>query len=156
MKIASWNINSVRFRIDIVERFLKEMAPDILCLQETKAENAMFPLAALKGFGYPHIVINGQTVDREVPMKPGAGGIRFSCELPPLDTKSLPDTAKPGSPLISITRSASAMKRSLPRPQTHPCDPAYSSPKRCASTDGINVTVRKVTLTTRSASATKR
>ena len=38
MKIASWNINSVRFRLDLVERFLKDMAPDILCLQETKAE----------------------------------------------------------------------------------------------------------------------
>lgn len=66
MKIASWNINSVRFRIDIVERFLKEMAPDILCLQETKAENAMFPLAALKGFGYPHIAINGQKMHHGV------------------------------------------------------------------------------------------
>ena len=66
MKIASWNINSVRFRIDIVERFLREMAPDILCLQETKAENAMFPLAALKGFGYPHIVINGQKMHHGV------------------------------------------------------------------------------------------
>lgn len=66
MKIASWNINSVRFRIDIVERFLKEMAPDILCLQETKAENSMFPLAALKSFGYPHIVINGQKMHHGV------------------------------------------------------------------------------------------
>jgi len=66
MKIASWNINSVRFRIDIVERFLREMAPDILCLQETKAENAMFPLTVLKGFGYPHIVINGQKMHHGV------------------------------------------------------------------------------------------
>lgn len=66
MKIASWNINSVRFRIDIVERFLREMAPDILCLQETKAENSTFPLAALKGFGYPHIVINGQKMHHGV------------------------------------------------------------------------------------------
>lgn len=66
MKIASWNINSVRFRLDIVERFLKEMAPDILCLQETKAENAMFPLAKLKEFGYPHIVINGQKMHHGV------------------------------------------------------------------------------------------
>ncbi|WP_375288585.1 endonuclease/exonuclease/phosphatase family protein, partial [Sphingomonas sp.] len=36
MKIVSWNINSVRFRLDIVEQFLREAAPDILCLQETK------------------------------------------------------------------------------------------------------------------------
>ena len=66
MKIASWNINSVRFRMDIVARFLKEMAPDILCLQETKAENAQFPMDALKGLGYPHIVINGQKMHHGV------------------------------------------------------------------------------------------
>ena len=35
LSIATWNINSVRFRIAIVEHFLKEAAPDILCLQET-------------------------------------------------------------------------------------------------------------------------
>ena len=66
MKIASWNINSVRFRMDIVARFLKEMGPDILCLQETKAENAHFPMDALKGLGYPHIVINGQKMHHGV------------------------------------------------------------------------------------------
>jgi len=38
LKIASWNINSIRARIEIVEKFLTEEAPDILCLQETKAE----------------------------------------------------------------------------------------------------------------------
>jgi exodeoxyribonuclease-3 len=66
MKIASWNINSIRFRMDIVARFLKEAAPDILCLQETKAENAAFPLAALKSLGFPHIVINGQKMHHGV------------------------------------------------------------------------------------------
>lgn len=66
MKIASWNINSVRFRLDLVERFLKDMAPDILCLQETKAENGVFPMAALKDCGYPHIVVNGQKMHHGV------------------------------------------------------------------------------------------
>jgi len=66
MKIASWNINSVRFRLDIVSRFLREMAPDILCLQETKAENSVFPMEALKSLGYPHIVINGQKMHHGV------------------------------------------------------------------------------------------
>lgn len=66
MKIASWNINSVRFRLDLVERFLKDMAPDILCLQETKAENGVFPAAALKNCGYPHIVVNGQKMHHGV------------------------------------------------------------------------------------------
>ncbi|MFM9851759.1 MAG: exodeoxyribonuclease III [Sphingomonadaceae bacterium] len=66
MKIASWNINSVRARIDIVERFLREMAPDILCLQETKAENGVFPAKAFRDLGYDHIILNGQKMHHGV------------------------------------------------------------------------------------------
>ncbi len=43
LKIASWNINSVRARATIVERLLDEEQPDILCLQETKAQDHVFP-----------------------------------------------------------------------------------------------------------------
>jgi len=66
LKIASWNINSVRFRLDIVERFLREEAPDILCLQETKTENATFPLAAIRALGYEYILLNGQKMHHGV------------------------------------------------------------------------------------------
>jgi exodeoxyribonuclease III len=66
MKIASWNINSVRARIDIVERFLTEMVPDILCLQETKAENGVFPAKAFRDLGYDHIMLNGQKMHHGV------------------------------------------------------------------------------------------
>lgn len=66
MKIASWNINSVRFRLPIVERLLAEEAPDILCLQETKAENGVFPEAAFRAAGYDHIVLNGQKMHHGV------------------------------------------------------------------------------------------
>jgi exodeoxyribonuclease III len=66
LKIASWNINSVRFRLDIVERFLTDEAPDILCLQETKAEDGVFPSAALRKLGYDHIVLNGQKMHHGV------------------------------------------------------------------------------------------
>jgi exodeoxyribonuclease III len=66
LKIASWNINSVRFRLDIVERFLTEEAPDILCLQETKAEDSVFPSAALRKLGYDHIVLKGQKMHHGV------------------------------------------------------------------------------------------
>ena len=38
ISIATWNINSVRLRIDQVSRFLTEQAPDVLCLQEIKTE----------------------------------------------------------------------------------------------------------------------
>ncbi len=66
MKIASWNINSVRFRMPIVERFIAEETPDILCLQETKAEDTMFPLTQLQSLGYDHIVTNGQKMHHGV------------------------------------------------------------------------------------------
>ena len=60
IKIASWNINSVRFRIGIVERFLREAAPDVLCLQETKVMDADFPHAAFHALGYRHVMLHGQ------------------------------------------------------------------------------------------------
>lgn len=60
LKIATWNINSVRLRIGNVERFLKEVRPDILCLQETKCPQGQFPSAPLKDLGYGHIAEYGQ------------------------------------------------------------------------------------------------
>lgn len=58
--IATWNINSVRLRIDQVRRFLEENRPDVLCLQETKCPDDRFPLKTLRSFGYPHIAHTGQ------------------------------------------------------------------------------------------------
>ncbi len=66
MKIASWNINSVRFRIAIVERFLREVQPDILCLQETKVIDAEFPVRAFHELGYRHVVPHGQRMHHGV------------------------------------------------------------------------------------------
>jgi len=58
--LASWNINSVRLRIDLVARFLRAHAPDVLCLQETKCPDGQFPSAEFQKLGYPYIAINGQ------------------------------------------------------------------------------------------------
>ncbi|WP_448659574.1 exodeoxyribonuclease III [Sphingomonas sp. CJ99] len=66
LRIASWNINSVRFRMEIVEQFLRESAPDILCLQETKVIDGDFPHAPFKAHGYDHIAINGQRMHHGV------------------------------------------------------------------------------------------
>lgn len=60
LSITTWNINSVRLRMPIVEQFLAHYRPDILCLQETKCQNSEFPLEPLKALGYEHIVIHGQ------------------------------------------------------------------------------------------------
>jgi len=66
LKIVSWNINSVRFRIEIVEQFLREVSPDILCLQETKVIDGDFPAAAFKALGYKHIMLHGQRMHHGV------------------------------------------------------------------------------------------
>ena len=60
MKLATWNINSVRLRQELVLRFLKEQAPDVLCLQETKVMNELFPADPFRQAGYVHQAINGQ------------------------------------------------------------------------------------------------
>src|SRR5258708_6678940 len=58
--LTTWNINSVRLRIDIVAKFLKTVRPDVLCLQETKCIDDAFPLKRFKRLGYQHVALNGQ------------------------------------------------------------------------------------------------
>ncbi|WP_407049297.1 exodeoxyribonuclease III [Methyloraptor flagellatus] len=60
LSIATWNINSVRLRMPIVEQFLAAHPVDVLCLQETKTPDANFPLNPLRKLGYEHIAIHGQ------------------------------------------------------------------------------------------------
>jgi exodeoxyribonuclease-3 len=66
LKIASWNINSVRARIELVERFLREEAPHILCLQETKVCDPDFPSGLFYRLGYDHHVVCGQRMHHGV------------------------------------------------------------------------------------------
>src|ERR1700738_3642353 len=60
LKLTSWNINSVRLRINLVARFIKAVRPDILCLQETKCPDDKFPLKRFKRLGYEYAALNGQ------------------------------------------------------------------------------------------------
>jgi len=59
MRIATWNINSLRLRIENLKRFVAEYRPDVLCLQEIKVSDAFFPLQAVKDMGFPHILYHG-------------------------------------------------------------------------------------------------
>ncbi len=54
MKLATWNVNSIRQRETHVRRWLDRVAPDILLLQETKCEAAAFPAASFAALGYRH------------------------------------------------------------------------------------------------------
>jgi len=58
--VTSWNINSVRLRIELVARFIKTAQPDILCLQETKCPDDRFPRKRFRRLGYEHVALNGQ------------------------------------------------------------------------------------------------
>lgn len=59
MRIVSWNINSVRLREPLASQLIKELKPDIICLQETKCPNDSFPEKAFKKAGFTHIAKNG-------------------------------------------------------------------------------------------------
>jgi exodeoxyribonuclease-3 len=66
LKIVSWNINSVRARLELVERLLVEERPDVLCLQETKATNDVFPAALFRRHGFVHHQLRGQKMHHGV------------------------------------------------------------------------------------------
>lgn len=59
MKLATWNVNSLKVRLPQVLDFLAVHKPDVLCLQETKAENANFPVSDIHSSGY-QAVFSGQ------------------------------------------------------------------------------------------------
>lgn len=59
MRIATWNINSVRLRLPLLLRLMAERAPDIIALQETKTPDEFFPFEAVRAAGYPHIHAHG-------------------------------------------------------------------------------------------------
>ena len=60
MKIATWNINSVRLRLDLVLGFLHRADIDILCLQETKTQDMHFPGETFASAGWQHQAIRGE------------------------------------------------------------------------------------------------
>ena len=59
LRLATWNINSVRLRLDNVRRFIAEEQPDVLCLQETKTPDDLFPRDAFAELGYRHQLVHG-------------------------------------------------------------------------------------------------
>jgi len=55
MKVASFNVNSIRSRLEIVTGWLAEHQPDVLCVQETKVQDVDFPTDAFDGSGYKYV-----------------------------------------------------------------------------------------------------
>ncbi len=60
MKIVSWNINSLRLRINLLKKFSEISQPDIICLQETKVDDPLFPSLELLSMGYQYLEFSGE------------------------------------------------------------------------------------------------
>ncbi len=80
LRIVTWNINSVRLRIDQVARFVAENAPDVLCLQEIKCTEDQFPRQAFIDMGLPYLRVGGQK---------GWHGVAIASRLPIVDSPKL-------------------------------------------------------------------
>ena len=81
MKIATWNVNSVKVRLPLLLAFLEEAQPDILCLQETKCPAADFPALEIKGLGY-HVETIGQRAYNGVALLSKTPAADLVCGLP--------------------------------------------------------------------------
>ena len=59
MKIVTWNINSVRKRLDLLKDLLEQEKPDVICLQETKVQDEDFPVSFFEEVGYGNVMFQG-------------------------------------------------------------------------------------------------
>ncbi len=59
LRIATWNINSFRLRQKLLANIVAGLDPDVICLQETKVPDELFPVGAPAEFGYPHALFRG-------------------------------------------------------------------------------------------------
>jgi len=60
LRIATWNVNSIRLRRSSIRRFVRLHAPHILCLQETKVVDAFFPTEWFRELGFEEVVVHGE------------------------------------------------------------------------------------------------
>jgi exodeoxyribonuclease-3 len=82
LRIATWNINSLRLRLPLLRNLVAALDPDVICLQETKVPDALFPDAAPAELGYPHYARRG--------MK-GYNGVAILSRLPLASLDTAPD-----------------------------------------------------------------
>lgn len=74
-KLATWNVNSIRIRLELLKKLIEAENPDIICLQEVKAKEEDFPFADIRAMGYPEIALygmagyNGVAILAKTPLK---------------------------------------------------------------------------------------
>jgi len=72
-KLATWNVNSVRIRLELLKKMTELSGADIVCLQEVKAKEEDFPFEEIRQLGYPHIALYGM---------PGYNGVAILSKHP--------------------------------------------------------------------------
>lgn len=77
-KLATWNVNSIRIRLDCLKKFCEEENPDVICLQEVKAKAEDFPFDEVKSLGFPHVALYGM---------PGYNGVAILSKTPLTDIR---------------------------------------------------------------------
>jgi exodeoxyribonuclease III len=89
VKIATWNVNSIKVRLAHVLSWLESAQPDVLCLQEIKCAAEEFPTLELKGLGY-HAAVSGQKSYNGVALltKEAPQDVRIGLDGDPKDTQS--------------------------------------------------------------------
>lgn len=102
MKIATWNINGVKARLDTALAWLAEAAPDIVCLQEIKSVDEGFPAEAFRALGY-HVETHGQK---------GFNGVAILSRAAPLSV----ERGLPGDPQDEQARYIEAVFEGADRP----------------------------------------
>ena len=75
--LATWNINSVRLRQDLVAKLMTDHAPDVLCLQECKSPVEKIPHDVFAALGYSHMIARGQK---------GYNGVAILSKMPITET----------------------------------------------------------------------
>ncbi len=94
MKIATWNVNSLRVRLPHVLEWLDRERPDVLALQETKSEDANFPVAELESAGYRPVFSGQKTYN----------GVAILSRQPAVDVVTdLPDLEDPQRRILAAT-----------------------------------------------------
>ncbi len=76
MRIITWNINSIRIRLQLLKRVCEQLNPDIVCLQETKVPDDLFPATEILDIGFQHLHFtgmksyNGVAILSKIPLRP--------------------------------------------------------------------------------------
>ena len=87
LRIATWYINSLRLRLGLIGKVVDALNPDILCLQETKVPDELFPAEGVAALGFEHVLFKG--------MK-GYNGVAILSRVPLLTQDIAPDWCEKG------------------------------------------------------------